>query len=119
MKILSTLGVMACLAFPASKATDASKASAVPVASLRPAHAFPAAAPVRFGLLWLELEPGDAQVALDGEFLDRGVWLISLRPGLHDLAVRKEGFQPYHRRVGIGPGESLRLKIRLESDIPE
>jgi hypothetical protein len=55
-------------------------------------------------------------VALDGEFLDRGVWLISLAPGLHDLAVRKEGYRPYARRIGIGPGESLRLEVRLDPE---
>lgn len=72
------------------------------------------AEPVRYGLLRLEVEPGDAHVALDGEFLDRGVWLISLAPGLHDVAVRKEGYLPWTRRVGIGPGEKLRLSVRLE-----
>lgn len=72
----------------------------------------------RYGLLWLEVEPPDAHVALDGEYLDRGVWLISVRPGLHDLAVRKEGFRPYTRRLGVGPGESLRLSVRLERGTP-
>jgi hypothetical protein len=72
--------------------------------------------PVRYGLLWLDIDPGDAHIALDGEFLDRGVWLISMAPGLHEVAVRKEGFLPWSRRVGIGPGESLKLAIRLEPD---
>jgi hypothetical protein len=70
--------------------------------------------PVRYGLLWLELEPADAHVALDGEFLDRGVWLISMAPGQHDVSVRKEGFLPWSRRIGIGSGESLKLAVRLE-----
>lgn len=70
----------------------------------------------RYGLLWLDVDPGDSQVALDGEFLDRGVWLISLAPGLHDLSVRKEGYRPYTRRIGIGPGESLRLEVRLDPE---
>lgn len=73
-------------------------------------------AAVRYGLLWLEVDPGDSQVALDGEFLDRGVWLISLAPGLHDLDVRKEGYRPFTRRIGIGPGESLRLQVRLDPE---
>lgn len=92
--------------------------------------ALPAAAPgaegpaslrgaVRYGLLWLEVEPLDAHVALDGEYLDRGVWLISLAPGLHDVEVRKDGFRPLVRKVGIGPGESLRLALRLEPDARE
>lgn len=73
-------------------------------------------APVRYGLLWLEVEPTDAHVALDGEFLDRGVWLISMAPGLHEVAVRKEGFLPWGRRIGIGPGESLKIAVQLEKD---
>jgi hypothetical protein len=74
------------------------------------------AVPVRYGLLWLEIDPSDAHIALDGEFLDRGVWLISMAPGLHDLAVRKPGYRPWHRRVGIGPGEKLKIAVRLEAD---
>jgi hypothetical protein len=74
------------------------------------------AAPVRYGLLWLELDPSDAHIALDGEFLDRGVWLISMAPGLHDIAVRKPGYRPWNRRIGIGPGEKLRIAVRLEPD---
>lgn len=81
-----------------------------------PSASVPAPAAVRYGLLWLDVDPGEAQVALDGEFLDRGVWLISLAPGLHDLAVRKEGYRPYARRIGINPGESLRLEIRLDRE---
>ncbi len=73
-------------------------------------------AAVRYGLLWLEVDPLDAHVALDGRYLDRGVWLISLPPGVHDIAVRKDGFRPWARRVGVGPGESLRLAVRLERD---
>ena len=76
----------------------------------------PSRSAARYALLWLDVEPGDSQVALDGEFLDRGVWLISLSPGLHDLSVRKEGFRPYSRRIGINPGESLRLKVSLDPD---
>lgn len=72
--------------------------------------------PVRYGLLWLDIDQGDAHIALDGEFLDRGVWLISMAPGLHDVSVRKEGFLPWARRIGIGPGESLKLAIRLQPD---
>ena len=72
--------------------------------------------PVRYGLLWLQVEPAGAHVALDGEFLDRGVWLISMAPGLHDVAVRLDGFQPWARRIGIGPGENLKLAVQLEKD---
>lgn len=70
--------------------------------------------PVRYGLLWLEVDPADAHVALDGEFLDRGVWLISMAPGRHEVSVRRDGFRPWARSIGIGPGESLKIAVRLE-----
>lgn len=73
-------------------------------------------APVRYGLLWLQVEPSDAHVALDGELLDRGVWLISMAPGRHEVIVRRQGFLPWVRRIGIGPGESLKMEVRLEKD---
>lgn len=73
-------------------------------------------APVRYGLLWLQVEPSDARVALNGEFLDRGVWLISMAPGRHEVSVRREGFRPWVRQIGIGPGESLKIAVHLEKD---
>jgi hypothetical protein len=76
-------------------------------------------APVRYGLLWLEVEPSDAHIVLDGEYLDRGVWLISMAPGLHEVTVRKPGYRPWHRRLGIGPGEKLKIAVRLEAEIPK
>lgn len=72
--------------------------------------------PVRYGLLWLEIDPSDAHIALDGEFLDKGVWLISMAPGLHDVSVRKPGYRPWQRRIGIGPGEKLKIAVRLEAE---
>lgn len=79
----------------------------------------PAPAPVRYGLLRLEIEPSDAFIALDGESLDKGVWLISMAPGLHYVSVRKEGFLTWTRRIGIGPGENLRISVQLEQEPPK
>jgi PEGA domain len=73
----------------------------------------PASPAVRYGLLHLEVEPGDAFIALDGESLDRGVWLISLAPGLHYVTVGKAGFLTWTRSIAIGPGESLRISVQL------
>jgi hypothetical protein len=70
--------------------------------------------PGAYGLLWLEVAPADASISLDGRFVDLGVWLISLAPGSHHLSVRKEGFAPHEARIGIAPGRSLRLNIRLD-----
>jgi len=67
-----------------------------------------------YGLLWLEVDPADAAISLNGRFMDMGVWLISLPPGSHHLSIGKEGFAPHQARFGITPGQSLRLHIRLE-----
>ena len=72
--------------------------------------------PTRYGLLWLEIEPEDADVSLDGRFLDVKVWLVSVAPGPHVVTIRKQGFRPQERSFGIGGGESLTLDIRLEQD---
>lgn len=67
-----------------------------------------------YGLLWLDVDPGKADVALDGAYLDAGVWLISVAPGDHSLQVRKQGFKPYATRFAISPGQSLHLDVHLE-----
>jgi hypothetical protein len=76
----------------------------------------PKPAPTRYGLLWLDLDPADAQVSLDGVFLDVDVWLISMAPGRHEISIRKQGFLPMDRSVGISAGENVRLALRLEKD---
>lgn len=73
------------------------------------------AAPARCGLIWLDVDPGPAEVSLDGEYLDAGVWLISAPPGGHEIRVRKAGFRPYAARVEVVPGGEVRLDVRLEA----
>lgn len=70
-----------------------------------------AAAP--YGLIWLDVEPGSAEITLDGEYLDTGVWLISVAPGSHELRVRKAGFRGYEERIAVPAGGSVRLDVRL------
>ncbi len=73
----------------------------------------PAAASA-YGLIWLDVDPGPAEVALDGDFLDAGVWLISVSPGQHELRIRKTGFRDYAGRVRVPPGGSVHLDVRLQ-----
>lgn len=96
-----------------ARSSDAAAAQRVADSTLR---ARPAPSPMRYGLLWLEVEPGDAQVSLDGAFLDSSVWLISMAPGRHAVSIRKDGFRPIDRSIGIGAGENLRLAVQLEKD---
>jgi hypothetical protein len=67
-----------------------------------------------YGLIWLDVDPGPAEVSLDGDFLDAGVWLISVSPGEHDLRVRKTGFRGYAGRVSVPAGGNVHLDVRLQ-----
>ncbi len=72
-------------------------------------------APKPYGLVWLDVDPGKAEIALDGAYLDAGVWLISVAPGDHSLQVRKAGFKSFDTRFGISPGQNLHLDVHLEA----
>ena len=85
--------------------------------SLDRRYASPAAAApvpsIPYGLIWLDVQPDSAEVSLDGEFLDTGVWLISVAPGNHEVRVRKTGFRGYAGRIAVPPGGSVHLDVRL------
>lgn len=117
------IGALALLLFSLPTSGPAGPLGPIGPVAPRASYSIPGAAQghlqgasVRYGLLWLDVHPTGAHIALDGEFLDAGVWLISMAPGLHDIAVRKDGFTPWKRRIGIGPGENLRISVRLERD---
>lgn len=69
-----------------------------------------------YGLLWLQIDPDDVSISLDGEFLDKDVWLISVPPGNHEIRVSKPGYRPRHSRFGIVPGQNVRLDLTLTPD---
>lgn len=89
----------------------------LPAAPVLPVRAEPpsaaSAGAAAYGLIWLDVDPGPAEVTLDGEFLDAGVWLISVAPGDHELRVRKPGFRGYLGRVAVPAGGSVHLDVRL------
>lgn len=74
----------------------------------------PATVGSAYGLLWLDIDSEQADIALDGLYLDRDVWLISIAPGAHEILVRKAGFKPYRNRFGIDGGQNLHLAVHLE-----
>ncbi len=69
-----------------------------------------------YGLLWLQIDPDDVSISLDGEYLDKDVWLISVPLGDHEIRVSKPGFRPQHSRFGIVPGQNVRLDVTLAPD---
>jgi len=91
-------------------------ASALPAPAPIAASDKPASSPAGtvYGLIWLDVDPGPAEVSLDGDFLDAGVWLISVSPGEHDVRVRKTGFRAYAGRISVPAGGSVHLEVRLQ-----
>lgn len=85
---------------------SASGASGVSDGRARPAY----------GLLWLQIDPDDVSIALDGQFLDKDVWLISVPPGDHEVRVSKPGYRAQQSRFGISPGQNVRLDMTLAPD---
>ncbi|MDB5104298.1 MAG: hypothetical protein JWP91_1987 [Fibrobacteres bacterium] len=72
-----------------------------------------------YGLLWLQIDPDDVEIALDGQYLDKDVWLVSVAPGNHVVSVSKPGFKPQESRFGIAPRQNVRLDITLSpADAP-
>jgi hypothetical protein len=71
------------------------------------------AAPSGYGLIWLDIDSEKAEIALDGAYLDQGVWLISVPPGPHEISIRKTGFRGYENRFEISAGQNLHLDVHL------
>ncbi|MEO6095940.1 MAG: PEGA domain-containing protein [Fibrobacteria bacterium] len=104
---------------------DAADAWISPQHGGRAASADKAASPVpalsgsyrpAYGLLWLQIDPEGVAISLDGDYLDKDVWLVSLAPGVHVLRVSKPGFQPRESRFGIAAGQNVRLDVKLLPD---
>ena len=71
----------------------------------------------RFGQLAIRVQPGDAEVTIDGEAWkgpetsDRLV--VHLPAGTHRVEIRKEGFDPFVTAVEIKRGEVATLNVSL------
>jgi len=66
-----------------------------------------------YGLLYLDVKPADSQVSLDDRILDKGVWLLSLAPGYHQIRIVNEGYQVYENEIEIQSSLSSHLNIQL------
>ncbi len=73
------------------------------------------------GHLRLSVEPDDASVYLDGQFVGTGTDLsllrrgLALSPGTHRLAVVRPGHKAVEKEFTVKEGEDVRLEIALES----
>lgn len=74
--------------------------------------------------LWLSLEPSDASVYLDGQFIGTGESLsrapdgLLLDPGDHELEIIRPGYRTQAKTFQIGKGETLDLNLELEAEEP-
>ena len=66
-----------------------------------------------YGLVWLNINPPECEIALDGQFLDKSVWLLSLAPGFHTLRVQKSGYKTDSSDFEISAGQSMHLDVSL------
>jgi hypothetical protein len=83
-----------------------------------PAASIPAvASDSKFGQVAIRVQPGDAEVLIDGESwrnpqgADRLV--VHLSPGTHRVEIRKEGFDPFVTAVEVKRGETTVLNVSL------
>jgi hypothetical protein len=95
--------------------TETRAASSLPPPSERPAQS----GTLRRGLLRLDVEPLDAAVYLDGEFLARASELrrlhgaLPVADGVHVVEVVRPGYDSRTIEVEVVAGEPLRLEIVL------
>jgi len=74
----------------------------------------------RLGTLSIGVQPGDAEVTIDGQrwMVDGGDerLLIQLAEGRHVVEVRKSGYRPFSTEVEMRPGETAPLNVSLTRD---
>jgi len=70
-----------------------------------------------FGILAIHVEPGDAQIHVDGEAWSavRGLpeLVVHLPAGWHQLEIRKEGYQTFATKLELTEGQTTRLNVTL------
>ena len=75
------------------------------------------ASPSDFGSLALRVQPGDVNVAIDGEAWensgDNERLVVQLGPGVHHVQIRKNGYRTYMTDITIRPGETTILNVAM------
>lgn len=69
-----------------------------------------------FGTLAIRVQPGDAQVLVDGQVWEtqgQGPLTIELSDGAHDIEVRQSGYITFRRTVDVRAGEVTPLNVSL------
>jgi hypothetical protein len=66
--------------------------------------------------LLIESDPAGADVELDGKFVGNTPTTLHLKPGDYTVVVKKEGFQPWSRKVAALSANELRLAAELKKE---
>jgi hypothetical protein len=72
-----------------------------------------------WGVIDTDVKPSDTQVYLDGGYVgvsgkfDGWPGYLPLQPGTYDLEFRRPGFEPFHLKARVLPGQRLVIKKKL------
>jgi hypothetical protein len=72
----------------------------------------------QFGTLAVRVQPGDAEIAIDGERWEAPGGeriVVQLSEGSHRIDVRKEGYRTYTSTVRVHAGETTTLNVSLSA----
>ena len=73
-----------------------------------------------FGSLALRVQPGDANITIDGEAWensgDNNRLIVQLGPGVHTVQIRKDGYRTYMTDVTVRPGETTTLNVAMTAN---
>ncbi len=73
-----------------------------------------------YGGVSFDMQPSDADVFVDGNFAGRigdftpGSAPLTLTPGVHRIAVQREGFRPMEWEVTIEPGQVIPYRGEMQ-----
>jgi hypothetical protein len=67
-------------------------------------------------ILLIESDPSGADIELDGKFVGNTPTTLRLKPGDYTVLVKKDGFQPWSRKVGALPANELRITAELKKE---
>ena len=84
-----------------------------------PAYSYVPPAP-EVGYLYLQIEPRDAHLYVDGQYFGPvqqfAGGAAALAPGSHQVAVVAWGYRPFQQEVQIVPGQASAVRVILERD---
>jgi hypothetical protein len=73
-----------------------------------------------FGSLVLRVQPGDANITIDGEAWENSGGnerlIVQLGAGVHNVQIRKDGYRTYMTDITVRPGETTTLNVAMTAD---